>query len=253
MKKILVLKDKKNEEKFYINSNSFTIIYDNYKFKRCLPVNYFFNNEKGEYNLFFYNKKIDEYSFIESGIEVVSFNFEDKFVSKNNLENVLFYLKNNYLSLEEISNRVEEYDNISLVHNLLYNKNKNISYNNKIFLSLFMSILLKPNLLIIDNILTSLDKKHKDVIIEMLKKINNEGTTICYYTSNVNDLLFGSNIMVYDNDILIINDKVKSGLKKCSGIKCLPLPFVIDLSTKLKYYNQIKRINYSIEELVDYL
>lgn len=95
----------------------------------------------------------------------------------------------------------------------------------------------------------SLRKKEIDDIKELLKAQNIKYINI---TSNVEEALYADYLMVYDNDELVLNGRVKDVLKEEKILKKLGfgLPFVVDLSTQLNYYDIFDRIYYDIDSLV---
>lgn len=95
----------------------------------------------------------------------------------------------------------------------------------------------------------TLRKKEIDEIRELLKAQNIKYINI---TSNIEEVLYADYLMVYDNDELVLNGRVKDVLKEEKKLKKMGfgLPFVVDLSTQLNYYDIFDRIYYDINSLV---
>lgn len=252
MKKILKIDNKNSEEQFILYDKSFTIVYDNYKNKKCIPYRLFFENYSNK--LIFDGRSINfnEYNSIKGKIEILTYDIDNRFISNNTLENICFYLKSFSMSDKEIIDCINKYMNNPIISKIINTETKHLSYGQKVFVSIFMSLLIKPNILIIDNLLSCLDDKYKSIILEMFKELNNE-ITICYFTSNIDDILLGSHVIIYNDNKKIIDSNIKSAFKDLNIYESnnIKLPFIIDLSNKLKYYNKIDKLYFDIEKLVD--
>ncbi len=71
-------------------------------------------------------------------------------------------------------------------------------------------------------------------------------------TSNIEDTLLCDYIYVFDKDKIVMEGKKESVLKEEKILKRLgySLPFVVDLSLQLNYYNILDKIYFNIESLV---
>ena len=111
-------------------------------------------------------------------------------------------------------------------------------------------------LLIIDDAFSMLDIIQKEKIFKLLKKLNREKkTTIVYLTSDVESIVYGKSIAIISNKTIIKNEPLKTILKDEKSFKSAKqkLPFMADLSLKLKYYNLIDDIILEESKMVDAL
>ena len=94
-----------------------------------------------------------------------------------------------------------------------------------------------------------LNNKQKGKIMELLKLRNVNFINI---TSNIEDALFCDYIYVYDKDNIVMEGSKDAVLKEEKILKRLGygLPFVIDLSLQLNYYNILDEVYYDMESLV---
>lgn len=74
-------------------------------------------------------------------------------------------------------------------------------------------------------------------------------------TSNIEDVLYSDYVYVYDNDNLIMEGFIDEVLKNEKKLQELGygLPFVVELSKKLNYYDVLNKTYYDMKELVDIL
>ena len=108
----------------------------------------------------------------------------------------------------------------------------------------------KKTIVMVDAI-SNVSSLNKEKILKFLKRINK---TIIYITNNKEDIMFFDEFILYDNKV-VINDKLKNTFEmekefKSSGFY---LPFMCDLSLKLKYYNLVNKPIISMDRMVNKL
>lgn len=107
-----------------------------------------------------------------------------------------------------------------------------------------------PNKQVIFNeTLYGLKKDEKENIFNLLKKQNISYINV---TTNVDDVLYGDYVIVYDNTKKVLEGNIKEVLKEEKTLKRLGygLPFVVDLSIQLNYYDIFNKVYYDLDELV---
>lgn len=95
-----------------------------------------------------------------------------------------------------------------------------------------------------------LKEEEKEEILELLirQKIN-----YIIITSNIEDVLYANNLVVYKDSNIVLEGSTKEVLKKEKDLKKLGygLPFAVDLSTQLNYYDIFQKVYYDIPSLVE--
>ncbi len=95
-----------------------------------------------------------------------------------------------------------------------------------------------------------LKEEEKEEILELLirQKIN-----YIIITSNIEDVLFANNLVIYKDSNIVLEGNTKEILKKEKDLKKLGygLPFVVDLSLQLNYYDIFEKVYYDIPSLVE--
>lgn len=107
-----------------------------------------------------------------------------------------------------------------------------------------------PNKQVIFNeTLYGLKLDEKTEIFKLLKKQNISYINV---TSNVEDALYSDYIFVYDGNKLVLEGNRNEVLKEEKTLKRLGygLPFVVDLSIQLNYYDIFNKVYYDLDELV---
>ncbi|MBQ9181506.1 MAG: ATP-binding cassette domain-containing protein [Bacilli bacterium] len=140
------------------------------------------------------------------------------------------------------------------INDILYKNPMSLSAGEKQLISFIQSILLNPKIIIIDNAFTMVDSVLKKKIFEYLKKQKeNKKMTIINITNDIEESLYGENIVVMYNGEIKYDCKIVDILKKEKQLKKIgfDIPFIISLSNKLKYYDLVDHTYYSIRKLVD--
>lgn len=106
--------------------------------------------------------------------------------------------------------------------------------------------------LIFKNSLYGLKKEEKKDIINLLAKQNINFVNV---TCDVEESILSDYIVVYDEDKKVLEGNMESVLRNEKVLKKLGfgVPFVVDLSIQLNYYDVLKRVYFDLDELVGVL
>lgn len=100
--------------------------------------------------------------------------------------------------------------------------------------------------------LSVLSNKEKKEIFDLLDKQNIHYINV---TSNVEDALLGDYVIVYDEDMKVLEGNRDVVLKNEKILKKLGfgVPFVVDLSIQLMYYDILDRVYFDVDNLLEAL
>lgn len=89
----------------------------------------------------------------------------------------------------------------------------------------------------------------KQVILDLLDKQHIKYIII---TSNIEDVLYGDYLIVYNEENIVVEGLTKEVLKEEKIMKKIGfgLPFAVDLSKQLQYYDVLNQTYYDIDSLV---
>lgn len=123
-------------------------------------------------------------------------------------------------------------------------------------LEIAAAIALRPQLLLLDNPCGYLTKQEKKEILAILKKIQTkEDCSIVMTTNDLEETLFGDYVYILDRGKVVLEGKPLLVLQeeKILTRLGLSLPFMIDLSLKLKFYELLDDIVLDPDRMVDIL
>ena len=169
------------------------------------------------------------------------------------IENIIEPLNNLDLDNKTINKRVDDISEKLGIQDLLYQDVETLSYSEKKMIRAAQTLIIKSDLILLDNIFDSLDYNYKNKLIKYLKSIDN--SIIIFTTNDSEDLMIADNIIILNGGKVIENDtKEHLFLEEHLFTKNeLKLPFIIDLSHKLKIYELIDHLEYSSNNRVNEL
>lgn len=97
-----------------------------------------------------------------------------------------------------------------------------------------------------------LSKEEKSELLEILKRRNVSFVNI---TSNVEDVIYSDYVIVYDDDKKVLEGNKEMVLRNEKLLKRLGygVPFVVDLSIQLNYYDIFDTVYYDMDKLTEAL
>ena len=161
-----------------------------------------------------------------------------------------------FLRKTEKSKRLREiYKNLSL-NKLKKSLIKDLTEEEFIRLQLALTIAEMPKIMVIDDISVYIGKEEMKKIVEYFKELIKEyGITIVMTTSRLDDTMSSDELVILSENQVVLQDKPLDVLQKDNILNKvgLQVPFMIDLSVKLKDYNLIDNIELDMDRMVDIL
>lgn len=193
---------------------------------------------------------------IRRNIGFVFENPDNCLISETVLEDLAFPLENLNLSRDYIYSKIVEISNYLGISDLLNKCSRDLSGGEKQLVSLACALVTGPKILILDEALSMLDLNNKKKILLILKKIKKDfGVTIINVTHDIEESVYGDDILLIDNGNIILHDSKKNVYKceKVLGKYGFDLPFMVDLSNRLSYYDLIDNYVFDMNKMVDIL
>ena len=168
---------------------------------------------------------------IRKNLGVIFQNPEDQFVGTTVLEEMTFILEN-YDEQNSDSKIDKALNSVNLIHKK-YEPIDNLSGGEKQKLALASALLLKPQILVLDEASAMLDPKSRKELLILLKELNKGGVTIIYITHYVEEIPYASKCLLLDNGKKIIEESPHKFLEENLLKYNLVTPFHLKLIIKL--------------------
>ncbi len=188
---------------------------------------------------------------IRKDIGVVFENADNHFVGQTVIDDLAFTLENMGLPKDEIRARLDEIYTLFDIENLLDCNPHQLSGGEKQKVALASVLIMNPKLLILDEALSMMDVYEKEAIFKILKQYQKKGMTILMVSHNPKELLHTKKLLGFTSHGIVEKDMLlafedENFMKEVS----LELPFMIDLSLKLKLYELIDHVILDKKEMV---
>ena len=169
------------------------------------------------------------------------------------IDNITKSFENLHYEPKEARTRAYELSKKLGITDLVFKEQDSLLYSEKKAVLFACVVAGEPEILIIDDPL-DMKNEYREKAIEYLKKAS-KNCTILFITNNENDLLLTDNIILM-NEGTIINYNTRDIIFSCEKDlqKCnISLPFICDLSNRLKFYNLIKENHFDYDSLIEEL
>lgn len=209
-------------------------------------------NRVANTDVFIDDKNIKEYdiSYLQNNIVVV---IDDNFFNCDRVsDEMFFYLSKLGYSISESTKRIDELARHFKILDYLDKRIDMLNIEEKMLVKILSLLIVKPQIIVIDNLLCYLSNTYLELLIKYLKKNN---IVLINMTNNSEELLFSQGVVVLNNLKAVMCADTESVLKGNSilpymGIK---LPFIVDLSQNLILYNVVDKVYFDNRKLVDKL
>lgn len=177
------------------------------------------------------------------------------FLTKKVKDELILPLKNlgyNKLKIDKIINNLTTFFEIE---NLLSKNINELTKDESIYLQVIISLVHNPEILILDDAFLSLSLPLKEKILLKLKQLNKDGLTIINITSDLETIYDSNKVYLLNNQKIEELGNVEQVFQEDNYLRKLGfrIPFIIDLSIKLKFYGLLDKIYYNLEELEENL
>lgn len=224
------------------------------------------NNDLIVHTLLHGNKKADiiisnskfEYKTLlkmRRNMSIVVYKHLDIFVGEKVVDEIVYGLESLAMKKNEIRELISSYARMFKLDELLERDPNSLGSSDKVKMKILSSMIIKPKILVLDNVISELDYDDKLLIFNILKDYSNSGGIVINFTNDIEQSLYGDKIYVIHDKKLVCEGKTLSVLNEEKLLKRLgiSLPFIIDLNKYFMDYGLIKKYYLTNEKLVNAL
>lgn len=184
---------------------------------------------------------------------VVFSDVDGKFLFDNVYKEMAFPLENLNTPIDKIENMIIDIAKEFGITEMLDKKIEDLTNSEKQELLIVISLLHNPKLLLLDNALSMMDKKTKEKVLKILKeRIKKDKLTVILTTMNLEEIVDSDYTYVLNNGNIVMEGSPLSVLKEERLLNKvgLELPFMIDLSLKLEFYELLNEVITDMDRMV---
>ena len=177
------------------------------------------------------------------------------FLTKKVKDELILPLKNlgyNELKIKKIINDLITFFELE---DLISKNTNELTKDEATYLQIIIALVHNPEILILDDAISSLPLQLKEKILLKLKKLNEKGLTIINITSDLETIYDSNKVYLLNNKSIEELGNVEQVFQEDNYLRKLgfKIPFIIDLSIKLKFYGLLDKIYYNLEALEENL
>ena len=179
---------------------------------------------------------------------------KENFMSDTAKDELLLSLNPSKLTNQDIIEKFEDITDLLNITDILDKNPNNISSSELRRVLIGSALLYNPKVLIIDNILSNMSRKEKEEILKVIRRYKKDNNiTILNFTTDLEESFGTNRLVVLDKGKIILDGSPLDVMKKDTILNRLglELPFIIDLSSKLKLYGLIDELYIDMDKLVD--
>lgn len=207
--------------------------------------------QTGEIKVFDLQTTSKEFKKLRQKIGLVFQDPDDQLFNQSVTDDISYGPRNLGLSKDDVENRCEQVLNVMGIHHLKDRPPHRLSFGEKKKVSLATALVMKPELLILDEPTANLDLVSRRSLIETLNELNGRGTTLVVSTHDVEALpeladrviLIGSGILRGEGETSkVLQD---SGLLESAGLEP---PVIVKLFMELKFSGLVQDIPITVKD-----
>lgn len=184
-------------------------------------------------------------------IGVVTNDINSPFIYNKLKDELAYPLLNLGLTEHKINKKIQKISNFFEMENLLNKKISTLTLSEKAKILIMLALIHNPKVLVLDDIFYNMDYNDQIFILNKLAELNKDGLTIINITSKLDTIYNSSKVYVLNDFKIEYEGSTLEILEKDSYLNRLgfSIPFIIDLSLKLKFYNLIDKIYFDLNKL----
>ncbi len=210
--------------------------------------------ENPKCNIFIGDKEINKKNidFIRRRMSIVLHKHINIFVGETVLDEIVFGLESLALKKDDITSLVTTQARIFKLNHLLEKDPNSLGISDKVKMKILSSLIIKPRVLVLDNVICELDYNDKLLIYDILEEYSKGGGIVINFTNDVEESLYGEKIIIIYNKKLICEGKTISVLNEEKILKRLGIgmPFIVELNKYLMDYGLIDKYYLTNKKLV---
>lgn len=191
---------------------------------------------------------------INGNINYVVTNPDKQIVGRTVEGQIKFFMELNNYSKRVINTRYRNIVSFFKLESIVDMDPYKLSLGEKQLVVLCSILVLDLDILLLDNAMCRMNRVMKDRVLKYFDKLKRKKVTIINFASDINEII-GSTYTVLVDKKLVFNKKTTEVIKnnKLFEDNKLRLPFLLDISNKLRYYGLLDSSVNDIESLVDEL
>lgn len=205
-------------------------------------------------NIFVGDKELNEENLrtIRKRMSYVLYRHMDIFVGETVMDEIAFGLESLAMTKDDILVEIQKECRRFKLEELLERDPNSLGSSDKIKMKIVSSLIIKPDVIVIDNVISQLDYVDKLLVYDILEEFKENGGIIINVTNDIEETLFSDRIIIIHDNKIACDGNTLSVLNEEKLLKRLGLglPFMIELNRYFMDYGMINKYQLTNEKLV---
>ena len=205
-------------------------------------------------NVFIGDKELNQESLntIRKRMVIVLNKHLNIFVGETVKDEIAFGLESLAFKKNEITDLIESESKLFKLYDLLERDPNSLGSSDKVKMKILCALIIKPKIIVLDNIISELDYKDKLLIFNILEEFKRDGGIVINVTNDIEETLASDRIIIIHDNKLVCDGKTLSVLNEEKLLKRLGvgIPFIVELNKYFMDYGMINKYYLSNEKLV---
>ena len=205
-------------------------------------------------NIFVGDKELNEENLrtIRKRMSYVLYKHMDIFVGETVMDEIAFGLESLAMTKDDILVEIQKECRRFKLEELLERDPNSLGSSDKIKMKIVSSLIIKPDVIVIDNVISQLDYVDKLLVYDILEEFKENGGIIINVTNDIEETLFSDRIIIIHDNKIACDGSTLSVLNEEKLLKRLGLglPFMIELNRYFMDYGMVNKYQLTNEKLV---
>ena len=205
-------------------------------------------------NIFIGGEELKDNNFasIYKNVSIVLYKHLNIFVGETVFDEIVFGLESLSYSKDDIIELVQSESRVFKLDKLLEKDPNSLGRSDIVKMKILSSLITKPRVLILDNVISELDYSDKVLVFKILSEYTKNGGIVINATSDIEDTINSDRIIILQDNKLVCDGKTISVLNEEKLLKRLGLgiPFIVELNKYFMDYGMIDKYYLTNEKLV---
>ncbi len=205
-------------------------------------------------NIFVDDKELNEENMatIRKRMSIVLNRHINIFVGETVMDEIAFGLESLAMSKDDILTAIMTESRRFKLDELLERDPNSLGSSDKVKMKILSSLIIKPDIIVIDNVLSELDYIDKLLVFDILDEYKKNGGIVINLTNDIEETLYSDKIIIIHDKKLVCEGKTLSVLNEEKILKRLGigLPFMVELNKYFMDYGMIDKYQLTNEKLV---
>ena len=181
---------------------------------------------------------------------------DNYFACETVLDELVFALENMVMNPKTMKKKVDEITKLLDLEDYLDHNPMELSGGEKQKVALACALIIEPRIIVLDEALCMVDINERNKLLNIIKEYNKrKRVTIISFTHNLEEAIYSDRLVILNKGKIVVDGAFPNVFNQERVMRKIGLevPFMIELSQKLRVYNLLDKIDLDMDKVVSKL